>query len=202
MTDLPLPTDFALPLTDAAAPLGDAIPAVGLSAVPAVPLELGLPTLGLVALAFVLLVAGVAGSVVPVLPSGLLSLLGVLTYWFATGFADPGLLLLSGLVLVSLVAMAAEWLSGAVSAKAGGASTKTTVVATVVGLLGMLVVGPIGFLAATAGTVFVLTYVECEDAEESLRAAGITLVGMLPSTVLQLVLTVGVLLVMVGVLVF
>ena len=59
---------------------------------------------------------------------------------------------------------------------------------------------PIG--PTTAGTVFVFTYVECEDAEESLRAAGITLVGMLTSTVLQLVLTVGVLLVMVGVLVF
>jgi len=175
--------------------------AVALQTLPTLPGPDALPNL-VVVLAFVLLVGGVVGSVAPVIPSGLLSLLGVLTYWFATGFSEPGLLLLSGLVLVSLVALAAEWLSGAISAKAGGASTKTTVVATVVGLLGMLVVGPIGFLAGTAGTVFVLTYVEREDAEESLRTAGITLLGMLTSTLLQLVLTVGVLVVMVGVLVF
>ena len=199
MTDLPLPTDFALPLTDAAAPLGDAIPAVGLSAIPAVPLELGLPTLGLVALAFILLVAGVAGSVVPVLPSGLLSLLGVLTYWFATGYEEPGLFLLSGLVTVALLAMAVEWLSGAISAKAGGASTRTTVVATVAGFIGLIAFSVPGFLLATAGVVFVLTYAEKRDAEESLRAAGVTLLGMLTSNVLQVLLTAGVLLVMVAV---
>ena len=166
-----------------------ALPEVGLSAV-------------LVVLAFVLLGGGVVGSVAPMIPSGLLSLAGVLIYWVASGFGDPDLLVLSGLVLVSVVAMAAEWLSGAVSAKAGGASTKTTVAATLVGFLGLLVVGPVGFILGTALTVFGLTYWENEDAEASARAAGVTILGMLTSSLAQLLLTAGVLVVMVFVLVF
>ena len=166
-----------------------ALPEVGLSAV-------------LVVLAFVLLGGGVVGSVAPMIPSGLLSLAGVLIYWIASGFGDPDLLILSGLVLVSVVAMAAEWLSGAVSAKAGGASTKTTVAATLVGFLGLLVVGPVGFILGTALTVFGLTYWENEDAEASARAAGVTILGMLTSSLAQLLLTAGVLVVMVFVLVF
>lgn len=166
-----------------------ALPEVGLSAV-------------LVVLAFVLLGGGVVGSVAPMIPSGLLSLAGVLIYWVASGFGDPDLLILSGLVLVSVVAMAAEWLSGAVSAKAGGASTKTTVAATLVGFLGLLVVGPVGFILGTALTVFGLTYWENEDAEASARAAGVTILGMLTSSLAQLLLTAGVLVVMVFVLVF
>lgn len=161
-----------------------------------------LPAAPLVVLAFLLLVGGVVGSVAPVLPSGLLSLAGVYVYWVASGYTEPGWLLLTGLTLVGLVAMAAEWLSGAVSAKAGGASTKTTVIATVAGLVGLVAFGPIGFLLGTAGTVFALTYDEGDDVEASLRAAGVTLLGMLTSSVLQLVLTGGVLLVMVGVAVF
>ena len=174
--------------------------AAALQLLPTLP-DVGLSTL-LVVLAFVLLVGGVVGSVAPVIPSGLLSLAGVLLYWVANGFGDPGLLILSGLVFVSLVAMAAEWLSGAISAKAGGASTKTTVVATLVGFVGLLVVGPLGFILGTALTVFGLTYWENEDAEASARAAGVTILGMLTSSLVQLLLTVGVLLVMVLVLVF
>jgi len=187
---------LALPVESAAQSL------TALQLLPSIPELDALGPLLLVVLAFVFLVGGVVGSVAPVIPSGLLSLLGVLTYWFANDFGDPGLWLLSGLVLVSLVAMAAEWLAGAVSAKAGGASTKTTIAATLVGFVGLLAIGPIGFVLGTAGTVFGLTYVENEDAEASARAAGITIVGMLTSSLVQLLLTAGVLVVMVGVLVF
>lgn len=171
-------------------------PVLGVDPVSALQLDGTLPVDPLVVVAFVLLVAGVAGSVVPILPSGLLSLLGIYTYWFATGYDEPNLFLLSGLTLVALVAMAVEWFSGAVSAKAGGASTRTTVLATVVGFLGLLAFGPVGFLVGTAGVVFLLTYLEKEDARESVRAAGVTLLGMLTSNVLQVLLTGGVLLVM------
>lgn len=153
-------------------------------------LQLGwLPVEPLVALAFVLLVGGVAGSVLPVVPSGLLSLAGVYCYWYATGYADPGLLALSGLTLLALLAVAVDWLAGAISARAGGASTRTTVIATFVGLAALPFGGPVGFLLGTAGTVFVLTYEEDGDVEESLRTAGTTLLGMLASNVFQLLLT-------------
>ncbi|WP_123537343.1 DUF456 domain-containing protein [Halosimplex salinum] len=165
-----------------------------LPALEALPVDL------LVIVAFVLLVAGVVGSVAPVVPGGLLSLSGVLVYWWASGFSEPNVLVLSGVLFVALLAVLVDWLAGAVSATAGGASLRTTVIATVVGLIG-LTFGPIGFLLGTAGTVFVLELADGGDPEESARAAGVTLLGMLTSSVLQVLLTAGVLVAMVGVLV-
>lgn len=152
----------------------------------------------LVVLAFVLLVGGVVGSVAPVVPSGLLSLAGVGVYWWGSGFSEPNLLVLSGVLFVALLAVVTDWLSGAVSAKVGGASTRTVVIATLVGFVG-LTAGPLGFLVGTAGTVFVLELADGGEVEESARAAGVTLLGMLTSSVLQLLLTAGVLVAMVGV---
>lgn len=157
-----------------------------------IPAVLGsLPGDLLVLLAFALLVAGVAGSVLPVVPSGLLSLSGVVLYWWHTG--EPGLLLFTGLVFVAVLLTAVDWLSGAISAKAGGAEMKTVIAATLVGFVGLAIGGPVGFLVGTAGTVFVLELVESEDAVGSARAAGVTLVGMLTSNVLQLLLSGGIL---------
>jgi len=158
----------------------------------------GLPTDLFVIVAFVLLLAGVVGSVAPVVPGGILSLAGVLVYWWASGFSEPNLFILSGVLFVALLAVAVDWLSGAVSAKAGGASTRTVVVATLVGLVG-LTFGPVGFLVGTAGTVFLLELNEGNGFEESARAAGVTLVGMVTSSVMQVLLTAGVLVAMVGV---
>jgi uncharacterized protein YqgC (DUF456 family) len=141
--------------------------------------------------ALALLAAGVVGSVVPFLPGGPLSLGGVYLYWWSTGYDEPGLLVLSGLTLLGLLAVAVDWLAGAVSAKAGGASTRTTVLATAVGFVGIFVAGPLGFLAGTAGTVLVLEYGEGGDLEGSVRAAGVTLLGMLTSNLLQVLLTGG-----------
>lgn len=164
------------------------------------PLSLAaLPAEPFVLLAFVLLAGGVVGSVVPVLPGGLLSLAGIYCYWWASGFSEPGLLLLSGLTFAALVVVAVSWLAGAVSAKAGGASTRTTVLATVAGLAGLLLAGPVGFLAGTAGTVFALEYADSGDAVTSARAAKVTLLGVLTSSLVELLMTAGILVVMVWV---
>jgi len=163
-----------------------------LPAIDALPADL------LVIVAFVLLTAGVVGSVAPVVPGGVLSLAGVIVYWWASGFSEPNLFVLSGVLFVALLAVAVDWLAGAVSAKAGGASTRTVVVATLVGLVG-LTFGPVGFLLGTAGTVFLMELTDGREVEESARAAGVTLVGMVTSSVMQVLLTAGVLVAMVGV---
>lgn len=151
----------------------------------------------LVAVAFALLVGGVAGSLAPVVPGGLLSLGGVGLYWWTTG--EPGPLLLSGLVFLAALALAADWFAGAIAAKAGGASTLTTAVATVAGLVAMVFAGPFGFVLVTAATVFALELRNDGGVGHSARAAGVTLLGMLGSGVVQVLLTAGVLVVMVGV---
>lgn len=148
---------------------------------------LGLALVPLVTL--LLLLAGVVGSILPGLPGASFSLLGVLFYWWQSGFARPGLLVLLALLGLGVLALLADWFGGAAAAKAGGASTTTTVIAAVAGLVLLFVAGPLGVVVGIGGTVFLLEYRENEDVEASLRAAAYTTVGMLASAVVQALLT-------------
>ncbi|WP_336037874.1 DUF456 family protein [Halobacterium yunchengense] len=145
----------------------------------------------LVAAAFALLAGGVAGSVLPLLPSGLLSLGGVLLYWTQTG--DPGVFWVFVLASLATTALVVDWLAGFVGAKAGGTDTRTAALAGAVGLLLLLPGGPVGLLAGVAATVFVSEFRERRDLAESARRAAYATVGVLASAAMQAVLTVAVL---------
>lgn len=149
--------------------------------------------------AFALLVLGVVGSVLPSLPGAVLSLAGVLLYWWGTGYAEPGTLLLVGLVAVAILALLVDVLAGFLAAKAGGASTMAAVLAGIAGFLAFFVAGPLGILIAVAGTVFVVEIARGGNVREGGRAAAITTVGMLGSAVAQAVLTASILVVMIAV---
>lgn len=147
----------------------------------------GLPLVPTVTL--LLCVAGVVGSVVPGLPGAVFSLSGVLFYWWQSGYAEPGTLLLVVLLGLAILALLTDWFGGAAAAKASGASTMTTVAAGVVGLLLLFVAGPLGVVLGIGGTVFALEYREHGDPEASLRTAAYTTVGMLASALVQAMLT-------------
>lgn len=139
--------------------------------------------------AVVFLLAGVLGSVLPLLPGAPLSLVGVYLYWWNSGYADPGPIVLVGLTALGLLAVAAEYAGGAVSARFGGASNRTVVLATVVGIVAFFVTGPLGLLAGVAGTVFASEFYRHRDVEASLRAAAYATVGVFASNVVQVLLT-------------
>jgi uncharacterized protein YqgC (DUF456 family) len=147
----------------------------------------------------VLLVGGVVGSVVPNVPGALLSMAGVLVYWGGTGFTDPGPIVLVGLLLLGLVTLAVDWLSGIVSAKVGGASTSTAIAAGLVGGVLFFVTGPLGIILGVGGTVFAIEYYRHRDFDESMHAASVTTVGMLGSALVQALLTAVMLVVMAAV---
>jgi hypothetical protein len=151
----------------------------------------------LVVVAFALLVVGVVGSLLPLVPGAVASLAGVVVYWHATGYADPGPVVLAALVLVGLFAAAVDYFGGAIAARAGGASALTTAAATVVGLILMLVTGPVGLLAGVAGTVFALELYRNRDARASGRTALFATVGVLASGAVQVLLTASMLVAMV-----
>lgn len=140
----------------------------------------------LVALA--LLLGGVVGSVVPVVPSGLLSLAGIVVYavW---GPEEIGFLLLASFVIVALTAIVLEQLAGPLTARATGASTRTTVLAAVAGVLLFFVTGPVGILIGSFGAVLLLELHRGESPEDAVRRAGYTVLGMLGSAVMQVLLT-------------
>lgn len=147
----------------------------------------------LTAVALLLLVLGVVGSVVPLLPGAELSLAGVYLHWWASGYTEPGLLLLAAFTVVGLFVVVVDYAAGAVSAKASGASWTTSLAAGVVGLVGLLLVGPLGLLVGAAGTAFVLEFARNEDAEASARTALYTTVGVIGSAVVQVVVTLAML---------
>ncbi|MFB6128130.1 MAG: DUF456 family protein [Halorhabdus sp.] len=144
-------------------------------------------------LALALLLAGVLGSVTPMVPAGLLSTAGVVLYWWSTGYADPGTVVLVGFVLVGLFVVVVDYLAGAIAAKAGGASTLTSVAGALVGFALFFVLGPVGIVLGVTGTVFALELYRGRAGAESLRAAGYALVGTLGSSVIQFVLTLSML---------
>ena len=141
----------------------------------------------LVAVAFALLVLGVFGSVLPLLPSGALSLAGVLVYWWQTG--QPGPLLLAALVGIAVLAVLVDWLAGFVGARASGVDTRTSVLAGLVGFVLLFPGGPLGLLLGVAGTVFAFEYRENQDVEASARQAAYATVGVVASAAMQVVLT-------------
>ncbi len=140
------------------------------------------------ALAVALLVCGVIGSVLPLIPGAALSLAGIYGYWWATG--EPGPIFLVAAALLGLAALALDYLGGAISATAGGASLKTSVVAGLVGLALLVVTGPLGALAGVVIAVVALEFERSGDLRRSVRTAIYTTLGMLVSTAMQVVLTV------------
>lgn len=151
----------------------------------------------LVVLAFALLVGGVVGSLVPQVPGALLSLLGVGTYWYATG--EPGTFVLAGLVFVAVLTWVVDFAGGAVSARVGGASNWTALLAGLVGLVLFFATGPLGMIVGVAATVFGAEFYRQQDARKGAKAALVTTLGMLASGVVQALLTGSILLAMVGV---
>jgi len=132
---------------------------------------------------------GVAGSVLPLVPGGGLSVVGVLGYWWSTGYAEPSTVLVVVLVGIGLLTMAVDYFGGAIAARAGGASALTTAAAVLVGLVLLFVAGPVGFVLGIAATVFAVEFAQHADAEAGLRVALYATVGVLASTVVQAILT-------------
>lgn len=147
--------------------------------------------------AFGLLVAGVVASVLPVVPGGLLSIAGVFTYWWGTGYIEPGFWLLVGLTAIGVTVLVADWFGGAIGASVGGADTRTVLAAIVVGFALLVVSGPLGFFVGFVGTVFLIERYRGQDTATSLRSASYATVGMLASTAVQFLLTAGILAAMV-----
>lgn len=142
-----------------------------------------------------LLILGVIGSVLPLLPGALSSLVGVYLYWWSTGFTAPGTVALFVLTVIGVSALVIDYFGGALAARFGGASLLTSTLAAIVGFVLLFVTGPLGLLLGMAATVFIVEYIRHRDARASLKATVSASVGLLTSAVAQLLLTVSMLLI-------
>ncbi len=142
-----------------------------------------------VILAVGLLVGAIVGTVIPLVPGGLLSIAGLLVYWWHSGFTEPGILAMAVLLTLGVLTFLAELFGSSLAAKAGGASWTTTALAAAVGLVLMIVTGPLGLLVGLFGTVFLVEYRQNGDIDRSARVAAYATGGVLASTAIQVLLT-------------
>ena len=140
-----------------------------------------------------LLIFGIFASVVPGVPGGLLSGIGVIIHWVGTG--EPSGIVLWGLVLLSGIALLTDWFGGIIAARLGGVSVRLSLLAGVVGIVGLLVAGPIGLLIGLTGSVFLFELYRGESFERSLRTAAITTIAVFASVVVQVLFTTAIFLV-------
>lgn len=140
------------------------------------------------AIAVLLIVAGTVGVIVPFFPGALVALGGIYFYWFASGFAAPGVFLLVFFTLIAVVSVAIEYFAGAIASGTSGASREAVIAATAAGLVFLLFAGPLGLIFGVAGGAFVAEFQETKSAEESIDVALKSAVGLLTAVGIQLVL--------------
>jgi len=141
-------------------------------------------------LTVLLLVLGIIGSFTPALPGALLSGLGIFIYWWSTGYTEPGTLFLVVSGFLTVFALLVDWFAGAITAKIGGASNKTSFMAGIAGLFGFIFLGgPLGVLIAVGGTVFIREYLKHGKMKEARKSALYSALGFFASAFMQVMIT-------------
>lgn len=137
-------------------------------------------------LSIILFIAGLLGTILPVLPGAVLIYAGMLLYGLMTKFVtlDATFFLLQGLVLV--ITFVIDFLASAVGTKRFNGSKQAAWGAIIGSILGLIFMGPLGiaigpFLGAVAAEL--LRGIQIKQA---IRVGFGTLLGMLGGTVLKL----------------
>ncbi|MFN2148281.1 MAG: DUF456 domain-containing protein [Anaerolineales bacterium] len=121
-------------------------------------------------LAGFLMLVGLLGTVLPVLPDLPLVWVAALGYGLIVGWGEHGLLLFGVISVLGVIGILSEiWVSGA-GARRGGASILSTLGGIALGVAGLLVAGPIGLVVGMLAGTFILEYVRHQDVDKALRA--------------------------------
>ncbi|MBN1266176.1 MAG: DUF456 domain-containing protein [Anaerolineales bacterium] len=115
-----------------------------------------------------LMLIGVLGVVIPVLPDIVLIWLAALGYGLIVGWGTWGGWIFAGITLMAVIAIASDFWASGVGAKVGGASMRSILIGIVLGLIG-LIFTPIGAVVGFLAGVFISEYVRLQDAEKALR---------------------------------
>ncbi|HUT15637.1 MAG TPA: DUF456 domain-containing protein [Anaerolineae bacterium] len=137
-------------------------------------------------LAFLLMFAGLVGTLLPVMPDTLLVLGGAVMLLLADGLASSDLKLLALLALIAVVAEGLGYAAGLLGAKTGGASWKGMAGAVLGGLVGLFVLQPFGiFVGPLVGAVMGEMWAG-KQTDAAVKAGFGALVGVLGGVVLKL----------------
>ena len=137
-------------------------------------------------LTFLLMLVGLIGTVLPVIPGTILIFAGALLYALADRFQVVGWPTLVVLGVLTAVATTADLWASSVGAKIGGASGWSVVAGLLGGLVGLVVFSLPGAIIGAIAGVLLTEIVRVRDWRQALKAGSGWLVGWILSTVVQL----------------
>lgn len=141
------------------------------------------------ALALLLMIGGVIGSFIPIIPGPLVSISGASIYFWSTGYSSPHPVIFSVIVLTGIFALGLDYLAGYIGADQSDASQKTAIAAGIASFLLFFVSGPVGILIGTGLTVLLRELMLGKEFEDASRSAVYTTVAMLASVFAKVGLT-------------
>lgn len=136
--------------------------------------------------ALVLMLIGLLGVVLPLVPGIVLVYLGALLYAIMEGFARVGPITLTVLTVLAVVGVTADLWVSSLGAKAGGASVWALLGGLVLGLVGLIVFNLPGAIVGSVAGVIAVEMWRVGDWRKVLKSGGGWLIGWLLATVVQL----------------
>lgn len=138
-----------------------------------------------------LILIGIIGAVIPVLPDVSLIWGVTLGYGLIVGWGESGPWLFAAISLMGMFGIASDvWVSSA-GAKMGGASMWSVIVGVILGIIGLLIFGPLGLLGGTAIGTFVMELIRQRKPLDALRAVLGVGLGYGASFLVKLALSIG-----------
>lgn len=118
-----------------------------------------------------LMVVGVVGIVVPVLP-GLLLVVGAVLLWALEERSTTGWVLLGVVVGVYVVGAVLQWLIPGKRMRRAGVSTSTLLAGVVAAIVGAFVIPVVGLFVGFPVGIFLVSLARTRDRKEAVRATG------------------------------
>jgi uncharacterized protein YqgC (DUF456 family) len=152
---------------------------------------------GLFVLAYMLILLGLMGAILPVVPGPLLIWLGVALWAWADGYQAFGWPTLLLLAIIAVLALGSDLLLTTIGSRKAGAGWKSVVGAILFGIVGgVLLSGMLPLVGSLAGTVLgavfgiiLVEYLDKRDWGRALRASRGYLTGYLAANALELLLS-------------
>lgn len=134
---------------------------------------------------YVLIIAGIVGTIMPMIPGLVLILAGILLYVWYVGFSVLGINFLLAIILLTIVGTFIDIIASAIGAKKYGASN-TAMIAFIFGLiLGFMTMGPLGLIIGPIIAVILTEIFKGRSLSESLKVTLGVLIGSLSGIVIR-----------------
>lgn len=136
----------------------------------------------------ILVILGVIGSVVPLLPGVPLIFAGILIFAWSTGFTvvDGRFVIIAFALMIASAVL--DWVAGSIGARRYGASPAGVTGALIGGIAGLFLMGPWGIIMGTFVGALAGEVLAGRSLDRALRVGWGSVVGLLAGTIARLVI--------------